>query len=439
MTFGPQTDGSGGAFATGRVDGPCSHRSGRLDTADSIPEDLHRLDDRGAIAPDQHRHSPEPGKTYPSQQQSDHVEHATPSASSTGSGSRRSPDRSILVVRPRSNARPPAPHADQRSAPSAPPRRAIVRRRPGASFLGKRHEVEAVARVLGRHLHCARRSGRGDRRAEWNRHGRAVRDDDVARVDRRCAGDDDPTDRADPGAFRSEPDHDRARDGSRRGATGDRAPPTTPLPTEPPATVPGSALALDVLATIPVEREQPSGYDRDLFHYGDTVDDHGCRTRALVLMRDSLTPAQVDAGACAVIAGDWYSRYDGAHVDGSGRARDRPRRGAEGGVGLGRLGVGRGATDGVRQRRRRGAVPRSGDRRGEPGEERQGPLQLDPVERRRRLHVPRRLDVDQGSLGPVDGRIRAWPHPQPVDRPLPGPDDRAVGTRTGGGHTGTGP
>ncbi len=71
-------------------------------------------------------------------------------------------------------------------------------------------------------------------------------------------------------------------------------------------------LALDVLATIPVELEHPSGYDRDRFRYGDIVDDHGCRTRALVLMRDSLTPAQVDAGGCAVVAGDWYSRYDGA-------------------------------------------------------------------------------------------------------------------------------
>ena len=75
--------------------------------------------------------------------------------------------------------------------------------------------------------------------------------------------------------------------------------------------MPGSLLALDVLAMIPVEREQQDGYDRDLFHYGDTVDDHGCRTRALVLVRDSLTPAQVDAGGCAVVAGDWYSRYDG--------------------------------------------------------------------------------------------------------------------------------
>ena len=112
-------------------------------------------------------------------------------------------------------------------------------------------------------------------------------------------------------------DHDRARDGSRRRAAGDRVPRRpnrrrpNHRPTAAPETVPGSALALDVLAMIPVEREQPAGYERDLFHYGDTVDDHGCRTRALVLMRDSLTPAQVDAGGCAVIAGDWYSRYDG--------------------------------------------------------------------------------------------------------------------------------
>lgn len=98
--------------------------------------------------------------------------------------------------------------------------------------------------------------------------------------------------------------------------------PTDPAPTQPPSTqppttaaptttVPGSLLALDVLATIPVEREHADGYDRDRFHYGDTVDPLGCRTRALVLKRDSLTPAQVDAGACTVIAGDWYSRYDG--------------------------------------------------------------------------------------------------------------------------------
>jgi hypothetical protein len=76
-------------------------------------------------------------------------------------------------------------------------------------------------------------------------------------------------------------------------------------------TVSGSLLALDVLATIIVENEQPDGYDRDLFAYGDTVDAYGCRTRASVLIRDSLTPAQVDFTGCAVIAGDWYSVYDG--------------------------------------------------------------------------------------------------------------------------------
>ena len=116
-----------------------------------------------------------------------------------------------------------------------------------------------------------------------------------------------------------------------------------------------------------------------------------------------------------------------AHVVGSGRARDRPRRRAEGGVGLGCVGMGRRPADGVRQRRRRRAVARRGDRCGEPGEERQGPVQLDPVERRRRLHVPRRLDVDQGPVGAVDGRVGARPHPQPADRPLSRPDDRAVG------------
>ncbi len=62
----------------------------------------------------------------------------------------------------------------------------------------------------------------------------------------------------------------------------------------------GAPLALDVLATIADQNERPDGYDRDLFAYGDTVDDRGCRTRALVLIRDSLTPAQFDPVGCAV-------------------------------------------------------------------------------------------------------------------------------------------
>jgi hypothetical protein len=82
-----------------------------------------------------------------------------------------------------------------------------------------------------------------------------------------------------------------------------------PPPTVPPP--PGSLAALDVLASIPIARETPEGYQRELFAYGSPVDEFGCRTRALVLIRDSLTPAQIDRVGCAVVAGDWRSPYDG--------------------------------------------------------------------------------------------------------------------------------
>ncbi len=87
--------------------------------------------------------------------------------------------------------------------------------------------------------------------------------------------------------------------------------PTTPPSVQPAPSVPGSMAALDVLAFIPTERETPDGYNRDLFGYGKPVDEFGCRTRALVLIRDSLTPAQIDRAGCAVVAGDWFSPYDG--------------------------------------------------------------------------------------------------------------------------------
>ncbi len=90
-------------------------------------------------------------------------------------------------------------------------------------------------------------------------------------------------------------------------------PATTPTTTTPSATTPppGSVAALEVLALVPIERETPDGYNRELFAYGTRVDGFGCRTRALVLIRDSLTPAQIDRGGCAVVAGDWFSTYDG--------------------------------------------------------------------------------------------------------------------------------
>jgi Protein of unknown function (DUF1524) len=90
---------------------------------------------------------------------------------------------------------------------------------------------------------------------------------------------------------------------------------TVPV-TEPPTTVPGSLLALDVLALIPVTNENQTTYDRDRFGYPADLDGDGCDTRAEVLQRDSLTPAQVDPSGCQVIAGDWYSSYDGlTHTD----------------------------------------------------------------------------------------------------------------------------
>jgi hypothetical protein len=64
------------------------------------------------------------------------------------------------------------------------------------------------------------------------------------------------------------------------------------------------------LAFIPVVNEHPDGYDRDSFGYPADPDGDGCNTRAEVLIRESLSPAQVDPGGCTVVAGDWYSPYD---------------------------------------------------------------------------------------------------------------------------------
>lgn len=72
-----------------------------------------------------------------------------------------------------------------------------------------------------------------------------------------------------------------------------------------------SVLALDVLGSIPIEREHPEGYSRDLFAVWSDLDGDGCDTRAEVLIEESLTPAQVDPSGCAVVAGDWLSSYDG--------------------------------------------------------------------------------------------------------------------------------
>jgi len=72
-----------------------------------------------------------------------------------------------------------------------------------------------------------------------------------------------------------------------------------------------SLSAYDVALTIPVVAEVKSGYKRDFFKHWVDEDSDGCNTREEVLIRDSISKAQVDAYGCKVVAGDWYSPYDG--------------------------------------------------------------------------------------------------------------------------------
>lgn len=78
----------------------------------------------------------------------------------------------------------------------------------------------------------------------------------------------------------------------------------------------GSTSAANVLSTISVQKERPSGYRRDLFRHW--VDDDGdqCNTREEVLISESRGNPQVDPFGCKVVAGDWVSPYDGLrHAD----------------------------------------------------------------------------------------------------------------------------
>jgi Protein of unknown function (DUF1524) len=75
---------------------------------------------------------------------------------------------------------------------------------------------------------------------------------------------------------------------------------------------PDDGLLIALLHTVAIESESPAGYDRSLFEHWIDADGDGCDTREEVLIRDSHGSAQVDAFGCAVVAGDWYSPYDGA-------------------------------------------------------------------------------------------------------------------------------
>ncbi|HKY77417.1 MAG TPA: lamin tail domain-containing protein [Acidimicrobiia bacterium] len=54
-----------------------------------------------------------------------------------------------------------------------------------------------------------------------------------------------------------------------------------------------------------------TGYSRDLFNHWVDEDGDGCDTREEVLIAESRSQAQVDPYGCKVVAGDWFSAYDG--------------------------------------------------------------------------------------------------------------------------------
>jgi hypothetical protein len=67
-----------------------------------------------------------------------------------------------------------------------------------------------------------------------------------------------------------------------------------------------------VLVGLRIAPEGPrTGYQRDLFVHWVDADHDGCDTREEVLISESRTTAQVDPYGCKVVAGDWYSLYDG--------------------------------------------------------------------------------------------------------------------------------
>jgi len=72
--------------------------------------------------------------------------------------------------------------------------------------------------------------------------------------------------------------------------------------------------ARTVLSSIKVENEYRSGYRRSFFVHWSDLDGNGCDAREDVLKRDSISKPQVDPYRCYVVAGDWYSPYDGSKL-----------------------------------------------------------------------------------------------------------------------------
>ncbi|MFK4103191.1 HNH endonuclease family protein [Streptomyces sp. NPDC019531] len=75
---------------------------------------------------------------------------------------------------------------------------------------------------------------------------------------------------------------------------------------------PGDTIALpvrDALATLPVQDEDRTGYERTKFRHWSDADRDGCSTRAEVLLAEAVTAPEQSAG-CQLTGGSWYSPYD---------------------------------------------------------------------------------------------------------------------------------
>ena len=81
-------------------------------------------------------------------------------------------------------------------------------------------------------------------------------------------------------------------------------------PPPPPTPAPDVATFLAPLAIDDV-RSVPVRYDRDDWADWSDTDGDGCDGRQQALIASSISPAQVDRFDCTVIAGDWFSAYDG--------------------------------------------------------------------------------------------------------------------------------
>ena len=72
------------------------------------------------------------------------------------------------------------------------------------------------------------------------------------------------------------------------------------------------------LASMEIEPEVTSGYDRDLFKHWIDADGDSCNAREEVLIIESLEPVTLGAG-CKVLTGSWFSSYDAVVITDSSK------------------------------------------------------------------------------------------------------------------------